>query len=68
MGIIITDNCRIKICDYSAKEVSRRPPITSAMREVKIPSQSPYLDAIQESLRNFEKMSKAAASVNFVVN
>jgi len=68
MGILIADNGSIKISDYSAKEVRRRPPITSATREVKIPTQSSYLDAIQETVRNLEKMSRAGASANWVVH
>ena len=68
MGILIADNGNIKICDYNANEIRRRPPITSATREVKIPPQSSYLDAIQETVRNFEKMSKTGASADWVVH
>ena len=68
MGILIADNGNIKICDYKAKEVRRRPPITSETRMVKIPSRSSYLEAIQETVRNLEKMQKAGVSANWVVH
>ena len=68
MGILIADNGSIKISDSNADEVKRRPAITSALRVVKIPSHSSYLEAIQETVRNFEKMSKAGASADWVVH